>query len=74
MLYNVDITNLISQWQTRANAFGDSTDYALAIHECMFDLNNLLTKSIDEELSYQDFLQMEADSYLSSIEAHESPS
>ena len=71
MIYTKDIDELIDTWQLSLQSFKDSPDYVDGIRDCIYDLSNLVTKSIDEELTYQDFLEMEADSYLASIEAHE---
>lgn len=73
MLYESDVRGLLQQWEARLNCpeADDAPEYRDALRDCIFDLNNLLSKSIEEELSYQDFLEMQADSYLSSEEAHE---
>ena len=71
MIYTKDIDELIDKWQLSLQSFKDNPDYVDCIRDCIYDLSNLVTKSINEELTYQDFLEMEADSYLASIEAHE---
>ena len=71
MIYTKDIDKLIDKWQLSLQSFKDNPDYVDGIRDCIYDLSNLVTKSINEELTYQDFLEMEADSYLASIEAHE---
>lgn len=72
MILVSDLQQLISTWQERANNSSQPFDYKNGVGECIFDLSHLITHSIDEELDYQDFLEQEADSYLSSMDAHES--
>ena len=71
MLYTSDFNQLLNNWNAQLNSKSVDPAYKDALRDCIYDLNSLLTKSIDEELTYQDFLEMEADSYLSSLEAHE---
>lgn len=71
-----DLQNLISQWTER---MGDNTQplpYRDALGECIYELNCLINKVLqDEMMTEQDaldyILSQEADSYLSSLEAHE---
>jgi hypothetical protein len=50
--------------------------YRDALGECIYELNCLITKTLQDEMTEQDaldyLLSQEADSYLSSMEAHES--
>lgn len=71
MLYPSDITQLINQWSDRITNYNSNSEYADGIRDCIFDLNNLLLDSYEEEDSYQEFLSQQADNYLSTIEAHE---
>ena len=71
MIYNCDINQLISEWNKRMTDTSYDPSYHDALNDCIYELNNLLSKSIEEELTYQDYLEMEADSYLASQEAHE---
>lgn len=66
-----DIQQLINKWQERVDNPSQPFAYKNGIGECIYDLNQLILHSIQEELSYEDFLSMEADSYLSSLESHE---
>ena len=66
-----DLQNLITKWQERVNNPSQPFAYKNGIGECIYDLNQLISRSIQEELTYEDFLSMEADSYLSTMEAHE---
>lgn len=70
-----DLQNLISQWTER---MGDNTQplpYRDALGECIHELNCLINKVLQDEMTEQDaldyILSQEADSYLSSLEAHE---
>jgi hypothetical protein len=67
-----DLQQLTVKWTERMNNPSQPFSYKIALSECIFDLNRLISRSIEEELTYEDFLQAEADNYLSSIEAHES--
>jgi hypothetical protein len=60
-----DLQNLITLWTGRLDDAAQPLSYRDGISECVYELNQLINKSIDEELSYQDFLDMEADSQLS---------
>lgn len=66
-----DLQQLTVKWTERMNNPSQPFSYKIALSECIFDLNRLISHSIEEELTYEDFLQAEADNYLSSIEAHE---
>ena len=71
MIYVADLQKLMSSWQERMESPVQPSAYKDALSECIYDLNNLILRAIEDELTYQDFLDMEADSYLSSMEAHE---
>ena len=72
MIYISDIQQLADKWTERMNNPTQSFDYKNAISECIYDLNQLINHSIEEELDYKEMLDSwEADNYLSSIEAHE---
>lgn len=66
-----DLQQLVSKWQKRADSPIQPFAYKTGISECIYELNQLIDQSIEEELTYQDFLDQEADRYLSSMEAHE---
>lgn len=66
-----DLQNLITKWQERVSNPSQPFAYVNGVSECIYDLNQLISHSIQEELSYEDYLSMEADNYLSSMEAHE---
>ena len=66
-----DLQQVITKWQGRVNSPTQPFAYKTGISECIFELNQLIDHSVEEELTYQDFLEQEADRYLSSMEAHE---
>ena len=67
-----DLQQLISSWQERMSKQAHPFEYKSALSECIYDLNQLINHSIEEELDYKEMLDSwEADNYLSSIEAHE---
>ena len=71
MINVADLQNLIDSWQERVDSPVQPFSYKNALLECIYDLNRIISQSIEEEMTYQDFLQQEADAFLSSIEAHE---
>lgn len=67
-----DIQQLIASWTERRDTSFQPSPYKDAISECIYELNQLIAHSIDEELSYQEYLDSwTADDYLSAMEAHE---
>lgn len=67
-----DIQQLIASWEERLDTSFQPSSYKDALSECIYELNQLITSSIDEELSYQEYLDSwAADDYLSTMEAHE---
>lgn len=66
-----DLQKLTEEWACRLASPSQPRDYKDALYECIYDLNNVINHSIEEELSYKDFLEQEADNYLASAEAHE---
>ena len=72
MIYISDLQQLADEWTERLNNPAQSFEYKNALSECIYDLNQLINHSIEEELDYKEMLDSwEADNYLSSIEAHE---
>lgn len=73
MIYISDLQQLLSQWQERAKSDSQPTFYKDALNDCVYELNSLIEKSVLEDADYEDMLEeIEADNYLSSVEAHES--
>lgn len=72
MIYISDIQQLADKWTERMNNPTQSFDYKNAISECIYDLNQLINKTLLDELTEEDarqyLLEQEADSYLSSEE------
>lgn len=86
MIVENNIKSLLSQWKKRLSNESYSEEYRCALGECMYDLQNILEKIMEEEKAnlqevianlpskeVEDYLmQQEADDYLASMEAHES--
>lgn len=72
MIYINDLQNLVDEWQKRMKNPEQPDSYKNALFDCIYELNGIINHSIQEEMSYQDYLEQEADNYLSSMEAHES--
>lgn len=71
MITVYDCQQIVNKWTERAQNPLHSFDYKNALSECINELNQLISHSIEEELSYQDYLDMEADSYLSAMKNYE---
>ena len=72
MIYISDVQQLADTWTERMNNPTQSFDYKTALSECIYDLNQLINKTLLDELTEEDarqyMLEQEADSYLSSEE------
>lgn len=72
MIYISDIQQLADKWTERMNNPTQSFDYKNAISECIYELNQLINKTLLDEMTEEDarqyLLEQEADSYLSSEE------
>jgi hypothetical protein len=72
MIYISDIQQLADKWTERMNNPTQSFDYKNALSECIYELNQLINKTLLDELTEEDarqyLLEQEADSYLSSEE------
>ena len=72
MIYISDLQNLVSNWLERMNDSSQPSAYKDAVNDCVYDLNGLIDKFINEECNAMDYLDsIEADNFLSSLEAHE---
>ena len=71
MIYVSDLQQLTNLWQERMHNASQSFDYKEGINECLYDLNQLINHSIDEDMTYEDFLEQEADKYLSNTDSNE---
>lgn len=65
MIYVSDLQQLVSVWTERLGNNSQPSSYKDALSECIYELNNLISTSILEEFTYQDFLEKEADTQLS---------
>jgi len=72
MIYISDLQQLANKWTERMNNPAQSFDYRNAISECIYELNQLINKTLLDEMTEEDarqyILENEADSYLSSEE------
>ena len=72
MIYISDLQQLVASWLERMGNSSQPLPYRDAIGECLYDLNNLIDKSLIEEADYQEMLEeWDADNFLSSSEAPE---
>ena len=74
MIYISDVQQLADKWTERMNNPSQSFDYRNALSECIYDLNQLINKTLLDEMTEEDareyMLSQEADDYLSSEEAY----
>ena len=72
MIYINDLQQLADKWTERMNNPAQSFEYKNALSECIYDLNQLINKTLLDELMEEEarqyLLEQEADSYLSSEE------
>ena len=67
-----DLQELVSQWTERMGNTIHPLPYRDALNECIYELNTILTKAIEEEYDDQQALAEDAaDKYLASMEAYE---
>lgn len=70
MVYITDLQNLISQWIERVGNAAYDSPYREGLSECAYELTQLINRSIQESLEYQDALDMwAAEEYEASINA-----
>jgi hypothetical protein len=70
MIYTNDLQKLSDSWKERLSSNTQPSSYKDALSECIYELDNLICRSIEEEFSYKNFLE-EADSHYSNIEPEE---
>ena len=74
MIYISDVQKLADKWTERMNNPTQSFDYQNALSECIYELNQLVNKTILDEMTEEDareyILSQEADTYLSSEETY----
>lgn len=72
MIYINDIQQLADKWTERMNNPAQSSDYKIALSGCIYELNQLINKTLLDEMTEEDareyILSQEADDYLSSEE------
>ena len=72
MIYVSDLNSLINKWHKKGFQQYKTLEYQEAIAECISDIEELITKTINEEIDYRQAMEeVAADDYLSSMEAHE---
>ena len=54
MIYISDLQELVSVWQDRLDNYFYPLAYRDAVSECIYELNNLINKSIEEEIESED--------------------
>ena len=71
MIYISDIQQLANKWTERMNNPAQSFEYKNALSECIYELNQLISKTLLDEMTEedaeQDLLQQAAD-YFSNLE------
>ena len=74
MIYISDVQQLADKWTERMNNPTQSFEYKNALAECVYDLNQLISKTLLDELTEEDarqyLLEQEAD-YFSNLEPEE---
>lgn len=71
MIYISDIQQLADKWTERMNNPTQSFDYKSALSECIYELNQLINKTLLDEMTEEDarqyMLEQEAD-YCANLE------
>ena len=70
-MYIEDLQKLVSNWLEDSENITKPLEYRQALNKSVEDLNLLISKFIDEELDYNDYQSMKADSALSDWEYYE---
>ena len=72
MIYISDVQQLADKWTERMNNPAQSFEYKNALSECIYELNQLIDRTLLDEMTEEDareyILSQEADDYLSSEE------
>lgn len=67
MIYISDLQQLITSWQQRMTSGEQPIPYRDALNDCIYELNQLISRSLDEELSYREYIESwKADDFLDS--------
>ena len=74
MIYISDLQQLADKWTGRMNNPAQSFEYKNALSECIYELNQLIDRTLLDEMTEEDareyILSQEADAYISSEEAY----
>lgn len=71
MITETSISGLLATWNERSLDKSYSQEYRDALFDCIYELNQLLEKSFQEEYTQRELDDIEADLYFSSMEAFE---
>jgi len=74
MIYISDIQQLADKWTDRMNNPAQSFEYKNALSECIYELNQLVNKTLLDEMTEEDAKQdllKQADDYFSNLEPEE---
>ena len=71
MIYVTGLQRIVASWQDRLEHIAYPKDYTDALSECIYELNNFINKSIEEELDYQEMADQLAAEFFSSTEEAE---
>lgn len=66
-----DVQQLIHDWTERLGNPAQPSPYKDALSECIYELNNLINRSIQEELDYQDYLEQQANECSSNLKSED---
>lgn len=67
MVYVSDLNQLISQWLERMGNTAYASAYRDALNDCCYDLQSLLNKSIEEELTANESFDTELKEFIDNI-------
>ena len=70
MIYIYQIQQLIEQWGKRSRSNIQPQAYKDALYECAFDLNQLIEKSKEEDMDFEDAIKEMETNYSIRPEAH----
>lgn len=59
MLYESDISHLLSQWQERLSSDSNEQPYKDCLSDCIYDLNCLMDKNFAEEALAQESFEQQ---------------
>lgn len=68
MIYISDLQQLLNSWMNKRDTYPFTSPYRDALCDCIYELSDFISRNIDDQLSYQDLIDSEADEYLSSMD------